>query len=85
MLSSIGCQYIYEKTYNYSINDIKQRYYELNQKKKLHLDIEEYEELEDELNLLKLLIEMDERNIKYSIMDKRVVTQDDNVGEMNNE
>lgn len=69
LLSNIMYQYINDKVYKYDINVIKNRYYELSESNKLCLSLEEREEL----NLLQVLIEMYERNIKYKIKKGRVI------------
>lgn len=72
LLSNVGYQYVDENIYNSSTKDIKKRYYELNEKNKLHLDLNEYEEFK----LLEILIEMQERNIKYSIVNRKIIAQE---------
>lgn len=77
MLSNIEYQYIYKGVYSYSDSIIKKRYYELNEKNKLNLDLQEYEEFK----LLQILIEMNERSINYSIIDQKVIVEENNKGE----
>jgi len=67
LLSNIDYQFIY----NYSYDNIKKRYYDLNETNKLSLNSREYEEFK----LLSILIEMHERNIKYSIKNKKVIVE----------
>ena len=68
MLSNIMYQFINDKVYNYSIDDIKRKYFELEEVNKMHLSLEEHEEFE----LLQLLIEMYERKIKFIIKNDRI-------------
>lgn len=69
MLSNIDYQFIYNGVYSYSFDSIKKRYYELKETNKLVLDFQEYEEFK----LLEILIEMYERNVKYSIKDRKII------------
>ena len=69
LLENLDKKYIDDEVFGYSIEDIKNRYYELNERCHLALTLEEDEELE----LLKILIEMYERNIKYSINGKKII------------
>lgn len=69
MLSNIDYQFIYNGVYSYSLDNIKKRYFELKETNKLDLDLQEYEEFK----LLEILIEMYERNINYSIIDKKII------------
>ena len=69
MLSNIDYNFIYDGVYSYSFDNIKKRYFELKETNKLDLDLQEYEEFK----LLEILIEMYERNIKYSIADKKII------------
>lgn len=68
MLSNIMYQYINDKVFKYDIETIKQRYFEFNENDKIHLPLEEREEYE----LLKILVEMYERNIKFKLGNKKV-------------
>lgn len=83
MLFNIDYQFIYNGVYSYSLDNIKKRYFELKETKKLDLDFQEYEELK----LLEILIEMYERKIKYSIIDKKIIIgySDNNIGGNENE
>ena len=67
-LSDLKERYVDDKVFNYSIDEIKNRYIELNEKRKLYLTLEESEELE----ILEVFLEMYERNINYFIKDKKV-------------
>lgn len=69
MLSNIDYNFIYDGVYSYSFDNIKKRYFELKETNKLDLDLQEYEEFK----LLEILIEMYERNIKYSIIDRKII------------
>ena len=69
ILSNIIYKYIDNKVYNYSIEDIKRRYYELDEANKIHLSLEEHEEFE----LLQILIEMYERKIQFKIKSNKIV------------
>jgi len=69
ILSNIDYNFIYDGVYSYSFDNIKKRYLELKQTNKLDLNFQEYEEFK----LLEILIEMYERNIKYSIIDKKII------------
>ncbi len=69
ILSNIDYSFIDDKVYNYSFDDIKKRYFELNELNKIDLNLQEKEELK----LLEILIEMYERGIKYFIKDKRII------------
>ena len=69
MLSNIDYNFIYDGVYSYSFDNIKKRYYELKEVNKLDLDLQQYEEFK----LLEILIEMYERGIKYSIVEKKVI------------
>ena len=69
ILSNIDYNFIYDGVYSYSFDNIKQRYFELEEKNKLDLNLQEYEEYK----LLQILIEMYERGIKYSIVDKKII------------
>ena len=60
-----------EKVYCYEIMDIKNRYYELENSNKDNLCVSEIEEYK----LLEILLEMYERNIKYSIVYKRIIVE----------
>ena len=68
ILSNIDYNFIYDGVYSYSFDNIKKRYFELKEINKLDLDLQEYEEFK----LLEILLEMYERNIKYSIIDKKI-------------
>jgi len=68
ILSNIDYNFIYDGVYSYSFDNIKKRYFELKEINKLDLDLQEYEEFK----LLEILIEMYERGIKYSIVDKKI-------------
>ena len=68
ILSDLENRFVDDKVYKYSNIDIKNRYYELNEKRKLYLSLEENEELE----ILEVLLEMYERNINYCIKDKNI-------------
>ena len=68
MLSNIDYNFIYDGVYSYLFDNIKKRYFELKEINKLDLDLQEYEEFK----LLEILIEMYERGIKYSIVDKKI-------------
>ena len=68
LLSNIMYQYIDDKVYEYSIDDIKRRYFELNEKNKIYLPLKEHEEFE----LLQLLIEMYERQIEFKIKNNKI-------------
>ena len=68
MLSNIDYNFIYDGVYSYSFDNIKKRYFELKERNKLDLDLQEYEEFK----LLEILIEMYERSINYSIVDKKI-------------
>ena len=67
------CNKCYERNV-YQVQDteldenINKRYFELKEINKLDLDLQEYEEFK----LLEILIEMYERGIKYSIVDKKI-------------
>lgn len=69
ILSNIDYNFIYDGVYSYSFDNIKKRYFELEEINKLDLDLQEYEEFK----LLQILIEMYERSIKYSIVDKKII------------
>lgn len=69
ILLNIDYSFIDDKVYNYSFDDIKKRYFELNELNKIDLNLQEKEELK----LLEILIEMYERGIKYFIKDKRII------------
>ena len=69
ILSNIDYNFIYDGVYSYSFDNIKKRYFELEKINKLDLDLQEYEEFK----LLQILIEMHERSIKYSIVDKKII------------
>ena len=69
ILSNIDYNFIYDVVYSYSFDTIKKRYFELKEINKLDLNLQEYEELK----LLEILIEMYERGIKYSMVDKKVI------------
>lgn len=69
MLSNIDYNFIYDGVYSYSFDNIKKRYFELKEINKLDLDLQESEEF----RLLEILIEMYERGIKYSIVDKKII------------
>ena len=69
ILSNIDYNFIYDVVYSYSFDTIKKRYFELKEINKLDLNLQEYEELK----LLEILIEMYERDIKYSMVDKKVI------------
>ena len=69
MLSNIDYNFIYDGVYSYSFDNIKKRYFELKEINKLDLDLQEYEEFK----LLEILIEMYERGIKYSMVDKKII------------
>ena len=69
ILLNIDYSFIDDKVYNYSFDDIKKRYFELNELNKIDLNLQEKEELK----LLEILIEMYERRIKYFIKDKRII------------
>ena len=69
MLSNIDYNFIYDGVYSYSFDNIKKRYFELKETNKLDLDLQEYEEFK----LLEILLEMYERDIKYSIVDKKII------------
>jgi len=71
MLSNIDYNFIYDGVYSYSFDNIKKRYFELKETNKLDLNFQEYEEFK----LLQILIEMYERNIKYSIIDKKIIVE----------
>lgn len=68
MLSNIMVEYINKDIFKYDIETMKQRYFKLNESDKLHLSLEEHEEYE----LLKILMEMYERNIKFKLNKERV-------------
>ena len=68
MLSNVMYEYIDEAVYKYTIDDIKEKYYKLNESTKLSLPLKEHEELE----LLQILIEMYERSIKYNIKNGKI-------------
>ena len=68
MLSNIDYNFIYDGVYSYSFDNIKKRYFELKEINKIDLGLQEYEEYK----LLEILIEMYERGIKYSIVDKKI-------------
>ena len=68
MLSNVMYEYIDEAVYKYTIDDIKEKYYKLNESTKLSLPLKEHEELE----LLQILIEMYERSIKYNIKNCKI-------------
>ena len=68
MLSNIDYNFIYDGVYSYSFDNIKKRYFELKEINKIDLGLQEYEEFK----LLEILIEMYERGIKYSIVDKKI-------------
>ena len=69
ILSNIDYNFIYDVVYSYSFDTIKKRYFELKEINKLDLNLQEYKELK----MLEILIEMYERGIKYSIVDKKVI------------
>ena len=69
ILSNIDYNFIYDVVYSYSFDTIKKRYFELKEINKLDLNLQEYEEFK----LLEILIEMYERGIKYSMVDKKVI------------
>lgn len=69
ILSNIDYNFIYDGVYSYSFDNIKKRYFELKETNKLDLDLQEY----DEFKLLEILLEMYERDIKYSIVDKKII------------
>ena len=69
ILSNVDYNFIYDGVYSYSFDNIKKRYFELEKINKLDLDLQEYEEFK----LLQILIEMHERSIKYSIVDKKII------------
>lgn len=69
ILSNINYNFIYDVVYSYSFDTIKKRYFELKETNKLDLNLQEYEEFK----LLEILIEMYERGIKYSMVDKKVI------------
>ena len=69
ILSNIDYNFIYDVVYSYSFDTIKKRYFELKETNKLDLNLQEYEEFK----LLEILIEMYERGIKYSMVDKKVI------------
>lgn len=71
LLSNLNYRCVDENIYDYSFRDIKNRYYELNEKSKLYLDRYELESLK----LLEILIEMYERNIKYNIVGKKIIVE----------
>lgn len=73
LLFNINYKYIEEKIYDYSFNEIKNLYYELNEKNKLDLNIREQESL----SLIEILIEMYERNIKYTFINKKIIIKED--------
>lgn len=69
ILSNIDYNFIYDGVYSYSFDNIKKRYFELKETNKLDLDLQIYEEFK----LLEILLEMYERDIKYSIVDKKII------------
>ena len=68
LLSNVDYQFIYEGVYSYSFDSIKKRYFELKEINRIDLGFQEYEEF----ILIEILIEMYERNIDYSIVDKKI-------------
>lgn len=73
-LKDINYNVLNEKVYCYEIMDIKNRYYELENSNKDNLCLSEIEEYK----LLEILLEMYERNIKYSIVNKKVIVEETN-------
>ena len=69
LLSNVDYQFIYEGVYSYSFDSIKKRYFELKEINRIDLGFQEYEEFK----LIEILIEMYERNIDYSIVDKKII------------
>jgi len=67
ILSNIDYNFIYDGVYSYSFDNIKKRYFELKEINKIDLGLQEYEEFK----LLEILIEIYERGIKYSMIDKK--------------
>lgn len=66
MLSNISFKYMNDMVYNYNIEEIKKRYFELNDKDRLYLLTEEYEEF----RLFEILLEMYERGIEFVVKDR---------------
>lgn len=71
ILKDINYNVLNEKVYSCEIMDIKNRYYELENSNKDNLCVSELEEYK----LLEILLEMYERNIKYSIVNKRIIVE----------
>lgn len=71
ILKNINYNVLNEKVYCYEIMDIKNRYYELENSNKDNLCVSEIEEYK----LFEILLEMYERNIKYSIVCKRIIVE----------
>lgn len=66
MLANISFNYSEDKVYNYDVDIIKKRYFELNENDKLYMSLNDYEEL----HLLEILLEMYERNIEFMVKGK---------------
>ena len=66
MLSNIMYEYLDDEFYQYTIDDMIKRYYELNEQSNLALGENQ------ELKLLQLLIEMYERKINFKIQKKKI-------------
>ena len=73
-LKDINYNVLNERVYSYKIIDIKNRYYELENSNKDNLCLSEIEEYK----LLEILLEMYERNIKYSIVNKKIIVEGTN-------
>lgn len=73
-LKDINYNVLNERVYSYKIIDIKNRYYELENSNKDNLCLSEIEEYK----LLEILLEMYERNIKYNIVNKKIIVEGTN-------
>lgn len=73
-LKDINYNVLNERVYSYKIINIKNRYYKLENSNKDNLCLSEIEEYK----LLEILLEMYERNIKYSIVNKKIIVEGTN-------
>ena len=71
LLDTIDYNYINSNIYKYNQDKIKHRYLELKEINRIDLTLEENEELK----LLEILLEMIERNIKYRIINKKIIIE----------
>ena len=72
LLDTIDYNYINSNIYKYNQDKIKHRYLELKEINRIDLTLEENEELK----LLEILLEMIERNIKYRIINNKIIIEE---------